>query len=137
MRATWRAMSAISIPQASGSSNARRSATCSPPSTIAARSTSTPPCSSAVGGMCSASKIGKGSFMSGIGSFRLGDGRDLGRALGRLADRLLERRTYALDRLVLAEQLLVRVDARDMARRIDEHQSPRGRVGEAAHQREM
>ena len=57
MRATWRVTSAISMPQASGSSNARRNETCRPPSTIAARSTSAPPCSSAVGG-CAARRMG-------------------------------------------------------------------------------
>src|SRR6476619_135020 len=57
MRAACRATSAISMPQACGSSKARRNETCSPPSTIAARSTSTPPCSSAVGGTCSASNV--------------------------------------------------------------------------------
>src|SRR5262249_11211439 len=46
MRAAWRATSAINMPQACGSSKARRSDTCRPPSTMAARSTSTPPCSS-------------------------------------------------------------------------------------------
>src|SRR5262245_30221843 len=57
IRAACLATSAMSMPQACGSSNARRSETCSPPSTIAARKTSTPPCSSAVGGTCSASNV--------------------------------------------------------------------------------
>src|SRR5262245_41589279 len=47
----------MSMPQACGSSKARRRETCNPPSTIAARKTSTPPCSSAVGGTCSASNV--------------------------------------------------------------------------------
>src|SRR5215471_20370723 len=61
MRAMWRATSAMSMPQACGSSKARRSETCNPPSTMAARKTSTPPCSSAVGGTCSASNVAIGS----------------------------------------------------------------------------
>src|SRR5712675_818816 len=61
MRATWRATSAISMPQASGSSKARRSEMCKPPSTMTARNTSTPPTSRAAGGICSASKTGGGS----------------------------------------------------------------------------
>ena len=40
------------------SANARRSETCSPPSTITARNTSTPPFSKASGGTCNASKTG-------------------------------------------------------------------------------
>src|SRR6266853_5640807 len=61
IRAACRATSAMSMPQACGSSKARRSETCSPPSTMAARKTSTPPCSSAVGGTCSASNVAIGS----------------------------------------------------------------------------
>src|SRR5215469_15678941 len=67
MRATWRVMSAISIPQASGSSNARRSDTCKAPSTTTARRTSNPPNSIAAGGTRSASKAG-GAFSDAIGS---------------------------------------------------------------------
>src|SRR5215470_7947568 len=61
MRAACLATSAMSMPHACGSSKARRSETCSPPSTMAARKTSTPPCSSAVGGTCSASNVAMGS----------------------------------------------------------------------------
>src|SRR5215471_9263209 len=55
-------MSGITIPQASGSSKARLSATCKAPSTTTARRTSKPPNSNAPGGTCSASKAGGGSF---------------------------------------------------------------------------
>src|SRR4029450_3940527 len=48
---------AMIMPQAWGAAKARRNETCRPPSTIAARKTSTPPCSSAVGGTCSASNV--------------------------------------------------------------------------------
>src|SRR6516164_9648704 len=58
-------MSAMTIPQASGSSNARLSATCKAPSTTTARRTSKPPNSNAPGGTCSASKAG-GDFSDGI-----------------------------------------------------------------------
>src|SRR6516165_6018944 len=58
-------MSAITIPQASGSSKARRSATCKAPTTTTARRTSKPPNSNALGGTCSASKAG-GDFSDGI-----------------------------------------------------------------------
>src|SRR5215831_10539030 len=61
IRAACLATSAMSMPQACGSSKARRNETCSPPSTMAARKTSTPPCSSAVGGTCSASNVTMGS----------------------------------------------------------------------------
>src|SRR3989442_1618433 len=118
MRATWRVMSAISMPQASGSSNARRSETCSPPSTITARSTSTPPCSIAAGGTCSASKTGAGSFML----LRVLDLGGLARPFRRFADRLLEALADALQRFFLAHHLVVRVGARDMARGVDEQQ---------------
>src|SRR6266536_2559823 len=136
MRATWRVMSAISMPQASGSSNARRSDTCSAPSTITARRTSTPPCSIAAGGICSASKTGAGSFMSAM-SRRVLDLGGFARPFRRLADCLLEADANALQRLLLAHHLVVRVGARDMTRRVDEQQPPRTRIVEAAAQRHM
>src|SRR6267154_4645644 len=58
MRATWREISAITMPQASGSSKARRSEICKAPSTMTARNTSTPPDSKTTGGTCSASNTG-------------------------------------------------------------------------------
>src|ERR1700751_3473275 len=61
IRAACLATSAMSMPHACGSSKARRSETCSPPSTMAARKTSTPPCSSAGCGTCRASNVAKGS----------------------------------------------------------------------------
>src|SRR4051794_39329621 len=51
----------ITMPQASGSSKARRSETCRSPSTMTARNTSTPPNSKAAGGTCNASNTGAGS----------------------------------------------------------------------------
>src|SRR5882757_7142464 len=125
MRATWRVMSAINMPQASGSSKARRSETCSAPSTITARNTSTPPCSIAAGGTFSASNTGTlmdpGIALPRGRLFAL-DLSGLGRTVRRLADRLFERDPDALDRLVLGAHLLMREGARDMACRIDEHQ---------------
>src|SRR5262245_45299118 len=56
-RAACLATSAMSMPQACGSSKDSRTVTCSPPSTMAAGKTSTPPCSSAVGGTWSASNV--------------------------------------------------------------------------------
>src|ERR1700740_530890 len=58
-------MSAINIPQASGSSKARRNETCKAPSTTTARRTSNPPNSIAAGGTRSASKAG-GAFSDAI-----------------------------------------------------------------------
>src|SRR5438270_78438 len=141
MRATWRVMSAISMPQASGSSKARRSETCSAPSTMTARNTSTPPCSIAAGGTFSASNTGTWldpgmALPCGrlIGVLDLGS---LGRTFRRLADRFFEGNPDALDRFVLGAHLLVREGARHMARRIDEHQPPQARIVEGAPQREM
>src|SRR5258707_935568 len=119
MRATWRVMSAISMPQASGSSKARRSETCSAPSTITARNTSTPPCSIAAGGTFSASNTGTlmdpGIALPRGRLFGALDLSGLGRTVRRLADRLFERDPDALDCFVLGAHLLVREGARDMA----------------------
>src|SRR5262249_5717612 len=76
IRAACLATSAMSMPHACGSSKARRSETCSPPSTMAARKTSTPPCSSAVGGTCSAANVAIGSLPVTAGLCRCDHCRD-------------------------------------------------------------
>src|SRR5262245_44551714 len=117
IRAACLATSAMSMPQACGSSKARRNETCSPPSTIAARRTSTPPCSSAVGGTCNASNVA-------INSSSSSDRRDRARDVGRVLQLGLERSADALERLGLLETILMRISARHLSRHLGEQSAP-------------
>src|SRR5262245_12267809 len=130
MRAACRATSAMSMPQACGSSKARRSETCSPPSTMAARRTSTPPCSSAVGGTWSASNVA-------INSSPSFDGRDRTRDVGRVFHLALERGANACQRLRLREAILLRVGARHLARHLGKYSAPVLRLVEDRSQRQV